>query len=97
MDEVTVKLGMTLSGTAKLFHEILQLLPGFFRHSRIGLPLFFIQVHGLAVQLQFFLRLLAVLLQLLLPLHLFPGLLTHLLFGNKEAVENTVKGQLFFP
>ena len=40
------------------FHEIPEPLPVFLGHGRIGLELFLRQVHGLAVQLQFLLRLL---------------------------------------
>ena len=70
MDEIAIELGVALGGAAVLFHEAPQTLPGFLRHGCVGLPLLFAQIHGLPVQLKFFLRLFAVLLKLLLPFHL---------------------------
>ena len=97
MDEFAVELGVPLGGTPVLVHKTAQPLPGLLGHGGIGLPLLFIQVHGLAVQLQLLLRLLPVLLQLLLPLHLLLGLTAHGLLRDEKAVEGPVKGNLLLP
>ena len=80
MDKLAIEFGVPFRRAAVLLHEISQPLAGLLRHGGIGFPLLFIQVHGLTVDLQFLLRLLAVLGQLLLPLLLFLRLLAHPLF-----------------
>ena len=64
MNKISVELGMPLRIAPKFIHKIPKLLPGILRHSRICLPLLFIQIQRLTVQLQFFFRFLTVLLQL---------------------------------
>ena len=97
VDELAVQLRVPLGGAPVLFHKGPEPFPGFLRHGGVGLPLFVIQIHGLAVELEFLLRFLPVLLQLLLPLHLLPGLTAHGLLGNKKAVEGPIEGNLLLP
>ncbi len=85
VDKLPVELGVALRRSPVLVHEASQPLAALLRHGGVDLPLGVAQVHGLAVELQFLLGLLAVLLQFLLPL---PGglrLLAHLLLGKEEA------------